>query len=282
MDNPLNIHLRETALQLSRYLQKHLPLIGGENWWQTHVLQQLTYGQQGQARSRGIDTLGGLDLAALLRVFERNWAELSYAASLPNEVRTHMRELSDLRNAVAHHAADGSEMPLGDTFRHLDTIARVLGAVGTDPASLAGVEEAKRDVMKAMAGEFIPPPQIVEVPVTVEVIREVIGEVQLQPQAATDASIPEAYSASSIQVGSFQLNGPGELSPSRIASFNGEEVAATAVPWRVVGPGGLEFLIHVVLIDEGKDAEFGQVVCESRLGSPERWDEICRRPSAST
>jgi hypothetical protein len=37
------------------------------------------------------------------------------------------------------------------------------------------------------------------------------------------------------------------------------------------------FLIHVVLIDDGIASEFGQVVCESRLNSPQQWDGIVRR-----
>ena len=46
-------------------------------WWETHVISQLSYGQKGQVRSRGIERLGQLDLHALLRVFDRNWGELS-------------------------------------------------------------------------------------------------------------------------------------------------------------------------------------------------------------
>jgi hypothetical protein len=53
--------LHSCGVQICRFLDKHLPSIGGENWWQSHTLNQLTYGQQGQARSRGIETLGGVD-----------------------------------------------------------------------------------------------------------------------------------------------------------------------------------------------------------------------------
>lgn len=97
-------HLRTSAAELCRFLGKHLPAIGGEGWRMTHVINQLSYSQQGQVRARGIHDLGGLDLAALLRVFDRNWAVLSHHARLPNEVRTHAREITDIRHAAAHAA----------------------------------------------------------------------------------------------------------------------------------------------------------------------------------
>ena len=78
-------------------------------------------------------------------------------------------------------------------------------------------------------------------------------------------------------MGSFQLIGPGESMATEIASFDGRSVAATAIPWTATGPDGHEFLIHVVLMDEDGEAEFGQIFCESRLSSPGIWDDIVRR-----
>jgi len=270
-------HLNSTGIAVCRFLQDRLPVIGGEGWWNTHVLSQLTYGQQGQVRTRNITTLGGLDIAALLRVFERNWAELSYDSALPNELRTHIRELADLRNAISHHATDGAEMLVGDAFRYLDTIGRVLKALGTDPTAVEAVECTKRDAMRAMAGEFIPAPQIVEIPAQMKAVREEIREVQVMPTADAIPTTAEDECTATIQVGAFRLLGPGDSIATEIASFGGLTVPATAIPWKVIGPNGLEFIMHVVLIDEGADAEFGQVFCESRLGSPQNWDDIVRR-----
>jgi hypothetical protein len=276
MIDSIKHQLQVTGATLVLFLESQLSGIGGENWWQTHVLQQLTYAQQGQVRLRGISRLGGLDLAALLRVFERNWAELSYTASLPNEVRTHLRELADLRNAMAHHAADGSGIAPADAFRHFDTIIRVLKELKADPSVLNTAEAARNDALRRLAADFTPPPEIVHVPV--EVVREVIREVAASPPAAP-SPIPHGFENAAVhEIGAFRLIGPGELPPSKVASFDGEEIEATAVPWRVEGPGGLEFVIHVVLIDEpGNSKEFGQVFCESRLASLDKWDDIVRR-----
>lgn len=273
MISSLQTHLAAVASGLARFLNTHLPGIGGENWWQTHVVTQLTYGQQGQVRSRNITHLGGLDLAALLKVFDKNWAELSYTAPLPNETRTHAKELVDLRHTLAHHASDGTSISVGDAFRHFDTMERFMVAIRAEEHQVQALAEAKRAALASMVGipevkaedPQSPPPPAAEPIVPVPV------------QAVSSLESEPADPLASIQVGAFRLIGPGELIATKISSFNGEAVDASAVPWQAIGPDGLEFLIHVVLIDEGAGSEFGQVFCESRLGSPQGWDDIVRR-----
>lgn len=136
MQTILQSQLRGTATELVHFLNAQLPGIGGGSWWSSHVVNQLTYGQQAQIRTRGIECLEGLDIAALLRVFDRNWAELSHTAKLPNEVRTHAKEVSDLRHSMAHHASEGTEIPITDGYRHLDTIERFLTAIGANNSAI--------------------------------------------------------------------------------------------------------------------------------------------------
>ena len=79
-------------------------------------------------------------------------------------------------------------------------------------------------------------------------------------------------------LGDFRLHGPGESMVTEIASFKGNPVPATEIPWRVTGPGGLELKVHICLIDDPDEGdEIGQVFCDSREGSPQKWDEIVRR-----
>jgi hypothetical protein len=286
MQTILQNQLRGTATELGQFLNAQLPNIGGDSWWTSHVVNQLTYGQQGQIRTRGIKSLDGLDLAALLRVFDRNWAELSHMAKLPNEVRTHAKEVSDLRHSMAHHASGGTEIPITDGYRHLDTIERFLMAIGGNQSAIDAVRESKQATLIQMASGIASPsspqPDVVqepakkEEPVQVAAPEKIVVPQILAPKKETKSQ-PAARTQKGIAVGSFQLIGPGESMATEIASFDGRSVAATAIPWTATGPNGHEFLIHVVLMDEDGEGEFGQVFCESRLSSPGIWDDIVRR-----
>lgn len=280
MNLPLTSHLRETAIHLSRFLQSNLPKIGGDGWWQTHVLSQLTYGQQGQVRTRDIDRLGGLDLAALIRVFDRNWAELSYQAKLPNELRTHVKELADIRNAMSHTAADGAEPSPNDAYRYLDTMARVLRGLSADTAALDPIEAARIEVMRIMAGA--PAPAIEPVIEIREVVKEVIKEVPVEVIKEVRVAVagPPAAAAEpegGIEVGDFRLHGPGDALDGTLPGFDGKDVEATLIPWTVYGDGGLCLSIQVAMINEGTAKDMGQVACTSRNQSPQVWDDVVQR-----
>src|SRR3989338_10900339 len=98
MDNFLHI----TTVEIRRYLEKHLPALDAE-WWRKHVIDRLSFQQQRIAQERGFTKLDDLDLAALLRIFDQNWFELSgQASSLPREARNWIKELQTIRNKWAH------------------------------------------------------------------------------------------------------------------------------------------------------------------------------------
>ena len=283
--------------EAKRFLEQHLPQIGGEGWWQTHVFSQLTYGQQGQVRSRGIQTLGGLDLAALLRVFERNWAELSHTADLPAVLRTYLHEIKELRNLLSHQSVDGEDFAPADRFRYLDTILRVMKALGADNAVCQETEKARDSVFVNTPSALPSEPKIVEVirevqvevpvevirevkvEVPVEVIREVevVREIHVEVPAATNASPTSPDLAGGIQVGPFTLLGPSDPLPGKLTAFNKELIDASLIGWKVHHPSGLEFDLQVAMIDEGSAKEVAQVQCTNRHQSPQIWDDIVNR-----
>jgi hypothetical protein len=251
-------HLCTTGTELCRYLAAKLPGIGGATWWETHVVAQLTIGQQGHMRARGIRQLAGLDLAALLRVFERNWAELSYASRLADEVRIYAKEVAAIRNSVAHAAADGASLPRMDLYRHLDTIRRLLVAIGTNPERLTPLTNEIERIIS-----------IHDAPATCQ------GPVAVPDQnMAFDAwkELPKRH------LGKFTIHGPGDPQVASLPNFQRVPVDATIVPSLVTGPNSLAFIVHVVTIDDpSEDHEVGQVFCDSRLNSPQIWDDVVRR-----
>jgi ATP-dependent helicase HepA len=85
------------------------------DWWQKNVVERLSFSQQRTVQERRIHTLQQLDFAALLRVVDQNWYELSSALNLPREGRNWVKELQHVRNKWAHLSAEA--IPPGELYR---------------------------------------------------------------------------------------------------------------------------------------------------------------------
>ena len=139
--------IRTATAELAAFLATHLPALGG-GWWKTHVEDRLSFQQQRTVEERGFTKLEQLDFAALLRILDQNWYELSQELNLPREGRTWVRELQVVRNRWAHLSA--SPVRAEDLYRDADTLARVLDMLGAAPASVAAVAAAKKDALSDM------------------------------------------------------------------------------------------------------------------------------------
>jgi hypothetical protein len=113
------------AEQLTRSLNNSLPLFA-EDWWQKLVIDQLTYQQQNYVREHHYQNLAQLDLAALLRVADQNWHELSRQCQIPANARNWLKEAQTIRNRWAHAPAEG--LPDDMCYHEIDTIGRLLDA----------------------------------------------------------------------------------------------------------------------------------------------------------
>ena len=112
--------IRIAAAEVAAFLATHLPALG-EGWRETHVAYRLSFQQQRTMEERGLTKLEQLDFAALLRILDQNWHELSQALNLPREGRTWVRELQSVRNRWAHLSA--APVPAEDLYRDADTLA---------------------------------------------------------------------------------------------------------------------------------------------------------------
>ena len=139
------IHTATTEIAV--FLAKHLPTLR-DDWWKAHVENRLSFQQQRTIQERGITTLEQLDLAALLRVLDQNWHELSPVLHLPREGRTLVRELQVVRNRWAHLAA--TPVAAEDLYRDSDTLARVFHMLGVAPDSVTQVEALRKDALSNM------------------------------------------------------------------------------------------------------------------------------------
>ncbi|MBK5964241.1 helicase [Thiocystis minor] len=151
----MNDLLQLTTATLVRFLAAHLPALSPD-WWKTHVENLLTFQQQRMVQERGLTTLDKLDLAALLRLLDQNWYDLSRELSLPREGRTWVKEAQTVRNKWSHLSTQA--MPDAEIYRDADTLSRLLQMLGADAEVLAPIEAAKAAAVAAMAGSSRPEP----------------------------------------------------------------------------------------------------------------------------
>lgn len=157
--------LRLASNDLAGFLAAHLPGLH-DNWWETQVLNRLSFQQQRRANEQGYERLEHLDFAALLRVLDQNWFELSSRLSLSREARTWVKELQAVRNRWAHLPAEG--LPASDVYRDVDTLARLLNLVEAGQSTMEHVKAARA----AAAAALTPSTSHAQVPTLTEVTAE--------------------------------------------------------------------------------------------------------------
>jgi ATP-dependent exoDNAse (exonuclease V) alpha subunit len=143
-------YLDKTGQILTSWLGKNLPELS-QDWWEDNVLAKLSDAQGNRVRNKGISALSGLDLAALLRVFDQNWYELSQRHQFSYEDRHFLKEMPDIRNRWAHKPADGYKPD--DIYRDLDTIQRFIALIGPGDPLISQIQETKTDIFASKAAE---------------------------------------------------------------------------------------------------------------------------------
>lgn len=149
----MNELLHQSGGAIARWLEAKLPTLSA-NWWQDQVFCRLTFQQQRLVEERRIQSLAGLDLAAVLRVLDQNWSELAGAEPLPREARNWVKELQIVRNRWAHAPAGG--LSPTDTFRDVDTLGRLLDVLGAGADLLRQVEMFKQSTLARLSPASAP------------------------------------------------------------------------------------------------------------------------------
>ena len=141
--------LNHAAAELCQFLDKRLPTLGDEDWWVKRVVDKLSFQQQRYVEQRGISELGGLDLAALIRILDQNWYDLNWKETFPPDARHFVKEMQTIRNRWAH--ASVQEYPRDDVYRDLDTLQRFLAVIGAS--------EDLQDKVRAERKKLVEPEQ---------------------------------------------------------------------------------------------------------------------------
>lgn len=138
--------LHDCATELRRFLNQNL--VGRtDNWWQCYILDSLTFQQRRTLPEPHQPSLDLLDFAALLRVFDQNWSELSSAVNLQREARNWLKETQSIRNRWAHQA--GIQSSPEDCYRDYDTLARLMRTIGADASLVRKLEESRQASLPA-------------------------------------------------------------------------------------------------------------------------------------
>ncbi len=134
--------------QLVKLLEGVMPVLDSD-WWNSLVLDKLTYQQKTFASSLPSPALERLDLAALLRVADRNWYDIASQGDFNRETRNWLKEAQSIRNRWAHAPAGG--LPDDIRYRDIDTIERLLLAFGADSQTLGSIKQEKQKLLHRLA-----------------------------------------------------------------------------------------------------------------------------------
>ncbi len=135
--------LHESAEHLSNWLAQSLSQLDDE-WWKSLVVPKLSCQQQQIVNRNDIDNLRALDLAALLRILDQNWYQISQLKKLSQQDRNYVKEMQSVRNRWAHLGAIGVDSD--DAYRDLDTLQRFLLVIGAPEVLISNIKAHKSSI----------------------------------------------------------------------------------------------------------------------------------------
>lgn len=178
----MNAFMFRLSQQISSWLEPKLPKID-EDWWDELVIHNLSGLQRETVQKKGIQELGGLDLAALLRVVDRNWFLISSRFFINNKERGNVKTMQEVRNKWAHITEN--DISKQRVIDDVNTIIALMQAFDAKMKDTRDMEQFIFDVEDDKEIHITPPP-----------------EHEKQPK--TENSEPSATSANAgeIQIGS--------------------------------------------------------------------------------
>src|SRR3989338_1127794 len=144
MEYNLNNLLQKITVYLAAFLERVLPTLY-EDWWKQAVFNNLSFQQQRWVEQRNANSLSSFDLAALLRIFDQNWYQISSKLNLQPEARHFIKEMQTVRNRWAHVGTE--EFPVEDVYRDLDTLQRFALVIAADEGLLQEVRATKTSLL---------------------------------------------------------------------------------------------------------------------------------------
>lgn len=105
------------------------------------MYSRLSFQQQRYVDKNGITKLEELDMAALLRILDQNWYELSKEGNLSRHQRSLIKELQSVRGKWRHTSPE--DIPPTEIYRDADTLTRVLEIIEAKKDTLSAIESIR-------------------------------------------------------------------------------------------------------------------------------------------
>ena len=131
--------------QLAPWLREVLSTIDSETWWKTLVVPQLSYQQAQRVERENITQLERLDLAALLRILERNWYQISQKKKISARDKHYVKEMQTIRNRWAHNDMYGLDRD--EIYRDIDNMLLFVSLIDVDEGTIADIKQFKNDFL---------------------------------------------------------------------------------------------------------------------------------------
>ena len=143
MIGKMNTFMHRLSEQMSDWLGSRLPKLTDE-WWRDLVYNNLSPLQRDNVDAKGINELRGLDLAALLRVFDRNWFVITSSWFVNNKERQKIKDMMGVRNSWAHISSE--ELSKEKVIRDVEIIIELMQAFDAKMSDTRDMEVFIMDV----------------------------------------------------------------------------------------------------------------------------------------
>ncbi len=142
--------LQEATVLLSSWLTQTLPAIS-ESWWSELVVPSLSFQQKERVERNRLDSIEQFDLAALLRILDRNWYFFVEKFPWEQQLRNYIKEVQTIRNKWAH--TDSCMIAHDDAYRDCDTLERMLSSILGDNPLSSKIAEFKKRLIEQSNGD---------------------------------------------------------------------------------------------------------------------------------
>lgn len=143
MIGKMSAFMHRLAEQMSGWLETHLPKLTDE-WWNELVYCNLSQLQRDHVDLNNITDLNGLDLAALLRIIDRNWFVITNSLDVDYKERQNIKDMMSIRNTWAHisSAELSKEKVIGD----VEVIIALMKMLDAELSDIQDMEQFIADV----------------------------------------------------------------------------------------------------------------------------------------
>lgn len=169
MIGKMNTFMHQLCEKMSDWLGSRLPRLT-DDWWNDLVYNNLSQFQRDQVDLKKIADLKGLDLAALLRVLDRNWFVITSLWFINNKERQKIKDMMGVRNSWAHITSE--EISKEKVINDVEVIIELMQAFDATMSEIRDMEVFVMDVEED--NDIKDKPSLVITPIAAPIVNPVL------------------------------------------------------------------------------------------------------------